>query len=154
MKTEGTYLPPLDITLVSFIVGETSSGSHEGAYKGSIDFAVPLGTTVLAAANGKVTRVRDDSDRHGEDASFGHEANYISIKHENDEISEYLHLAKESAQVKVGDTVRAGDVIATTGLSGWLFAPHLHFMVYADDTDLQCRQVRFTPPLPPQLLAS
>jgi murein DD-endopeptidase MepM/ murein hydrolase activator NlpD len=153
MKTEGTYLPPLDITLVSFIVSETSSGSHEGAYRGSVDFAVPLGTPVLAAANGKVTRGRDDSDRHGEDPRFGRDANYISIQHDNDEVSEYLHLAKESAKVKVGDIVQAGDVIATTGLSGWLFAPHLHFMVYEDGADFKCLQVNFLPRLPKQLLA-
>ena len=71
------------------IVDATSSGSHDGPYKGSVDFAVPLGTTVRAAADGVVQRVRDDSGKYGDTPDFGHDVNYITIKHANDELWRY-----------------------------------------------------------------
>lgn len=145
-KTANVYTLPVAKSKVTMVVDATSSGSHEGPYKGSVDFAVPLGTTVRAAADGVVQRVRDDSDKYGDTPDFGYDANYITIKHANSELSEYMHLAKGSARVKVGDAVTNGQPIAKTGLSGWLFAPHVHFMVYKQTSkpeDFQCLEVRF-----------
>ncbi len=122
------------------------NASHEGAYKGSVDFAVPLGTKVLAALDGTVTRVRDDSDKYSDQPSSGYDVNYITIEHANHELSEYLHLAKGSALVQVGQAVKTGQPIALTGLSGWMYAPHLHFMVYPkpkNTKDFQCLDVSF-----------
>lgn len=146
-KTSNIYGFPVSNGEVTITVAATSSGTHDGPYKGSVDFAVSLGTTVRAAADGIVQRVRDDSDRHGNSQEFGSDVNYVTIKHVNDELSEYLHLAKGSAQVKVGDTITAGQAIAMTGLSGWLYAPHLHFMVYKQTAKLeyfQCLEVQFS----------
>lgn len=142
-KTTNTYALPVAKSKVTMIVDATTSGSHEGSYKGSVDFAVPLGTIVRAAADGVVTRVRDDSDKHGDTPDFGHDVNYITIEHASSEMSEYLHLAKGSAQVKVGESVTSGQAIAKTGLSGWLFAPHLHFMIYKKNENFQCLEVKF-----------
>lgn len=145
-KTTNIYAYPVNQDEVTNQVTSTTSGSHTGAYEGSIDFATPLGTEVFAAADGIVQRVRDDSDKYGKTPDFGPDANYITIKHPDNELSEYLHIAKGSATVKVGEHVKSGQGIAKTGLSGWLFEPHLHFMVYKTVTrpeDFQCLQVRF-----------
>lgn len=145
METVNTYFCPVDKKKITLLVDQTTSGSHDGAYKGSVDMAVPLDTMITAAADGVVTRVRDDSDKHGDTIDFGQDANYITIEHDNDELSEYMHLAKGSVLVKVGDGIRAGQPIAKTGLSGWMFAPHLHFMVYKKVTatqDFQCLEVQ------------
>ncbi len=145
-KTASIYALPVAESRVTMTVDTTNSGSYEGSYKGSVDFAVPLGTTVRAVADGVVQRVRDDSDRRGGTPDFGSDVNYITIKHTNNELPEYLHFAKDSAQLKVGDTVTSGQAIAKTGLSGWLYAPHLHFMVYkqfAKPEGFQCLEVRF-----------
>jgi murein DD-endopeptidase MepM/ murein hydrolase activator NlpD len=115
--------------------------SHSGSYKGSIDFAVPVLTEVYAAADGKVVRVKDDSKRYGQEPRYGQDANYITIEHPHNELSEYLHLEFGSAVVKVGDEVVAGQLIAKTGLSSLLYAPYLHFMVYkkvSSAKDFQC----------------
>jgi murein DD-endopeptidase MepM/ murein hydrolase activator NlpD len=146
MESSNTYAYPVDKKKITLLVDETSSGSHDGPYKGSIDMAVPVGTVVKAAADGVVARVHDDSDKHGDTIDFGHDANYITIEHANNELSEYMHLAKDSAKVKVGDKVKAGQPIAKTGLSGWMFAPHLHFMVYKKPTqpdDFKCLKIKF-----------
>lgn len=145
-KTTNIYSYPVDKEKITLLVDETASGSHRGAYKGSVDMAVPLNTVVTAAADGVVTRVRDNCDRHGDTIDFGQDMNYITIEHTNGELSEYGHLAKGSAIVKVGQKVKTGQPIAKTGLSGWLFAPHLHFMVYKFVTKpqgFQCLEVRF-----------
>jgi murein DD-endopeptidase MepM/ murein hydrolase activator NlpD len=148
MRTDNTYLLPVPSRAVTKVVFDNPS--HQGAYQGSVDFAVPIGAPALAAADGVVSRVRDDSDIHGDDPEFGQDVNYISLLHENDEISEYLHLAAGSAKVRVGDKVKAGQEIAKTGLSGWLTAPHLHFMVYKKtrgQQHFQCLEVIFEPDL-------
>ena len=145
-KTNNSYVFPVAKSKVAATIEATSSGSHEGPYKGSVDFAVPLGTTVHAAADGVVERVWDGSKDYGTTPDFGRKVNYITIKHANDELSEYLHLAQGSALVRIGDTVQRGQPIAKTGLSGWMFAPHLHFMVYkrtARAEDFQCLEVQF-----------
>lgn len=144
MRSVNTYHLPVNRRLITETV--IDSESHTGPYKGSVDFAIPLGTEVLAALDGKVTRVRDDSDKYSEDPASGPDVNYITLEHNNGELSEYLHLAKGSAVVNVGQTVRTGHILAKTGLSGWLYSPHLHFMVYKKDAtneDFQCLDVRF-----------
>jgi murein DD-endopeptidase MepM/ murein hydrolase activator NlpD len=142
--TMNSYGLPVPKAAITAIVKENES--HTGIYEGSVDFAVPLDTVVLAAADGIITRVRDNSDKYGTDPSFGQLVNYITIEHPGDELSEYLHLAKGSALVQPGQRVKASQPIAKTGLSGWLYAPHLHFMVY-DKTDtrnqFRCLDVQF-----------
>jgi murein DD-endopeptidase MepM/ murein hydrolase activator NlpD len=145
-KTTNKYQPPVPIDAITLVVRDNAS--HQGTYKGSVDLAVPVNTPVLAAADGTVTRVRDDSDRYGEDPSFGQDVNYITIEHAGSELSEYLHLARASSKVRPGQKVKQGQEIAKTGLSGWLYAPHLHFMVYESGKQFQCLDIKFEPPLP------
>ena len=144
-KTINVYsLPvsPADVTLTIL-----ESPSHIDDFEGSIDLAVPIGTIVFASADGTVVRVRDDSEKYGNDRKYGQDVNYVTIRHQNDELSEYLHLAKGSANVGVGDKVKRGQKIAETGLSGWLTAPHLHWMVYRS-SGFPCLQIQLEKPLP------
>ena len=141
------YEFPVSTDAVTDVVIDNES--HKGPYKGSVDFAVPLSTPVLAAADGVVVRVRDDSDKYGQEKRFGPDVNYITLEHAGGELSEYLHLAKNSAVVKKGQKVKFGQQIALTGLSGWLYAPHLHFMVYKKDSKkFQCKAIKFKQSLP------
>ncbi len=107
------------------------SPAHVGKLRYAVDFIVPVGTPVLASANGIVVEVKDDSDIGGKEMKFEKFGNYIEIMHANKEYSEYEHLAKGSALVKEGDHVIKGQIIAKSGATGWLahLGPHLHFMV-------------------------
>ncbi|MEM7351013.1 MAG: M23 family metallopeptidase [Acidobacteriota bacterium] len=60
--------------------------------------------------------------------------NYIWIEHENGEWTKYSHGPFNGAQVSVGDTVGAGEVIQTQGDVGFATGPHLHFHVAALDS--------------------
>lgn len=55
--------------------------------------------------------------------------NYITIKHQNGEYSTICHLEKETINVKVGDLIEQGQVIAKVGNSGNTEGPHIHFQV-------------------------
>ncbi len=55
--------------------------------------------------------------------------NYITIKHRGGEYSTVCHLEKNSALVKVGQLVTAGEKIGKVGNSGNTQGPHIHFQV-------------------------
>lgn len=80
-----------------------------------IDIAAPIGTHVYAISSGEVIMARKN----------GSAGNEIRIKHGNGIESRYLHIDKRT--VKVGDKVRAGQLIGTVGDTGRVTGPHLHF---------------------------
>jgi murein DD-endopeptidase MepM/ murein hydrolase activator NlpD len=121
----------LPISLDNLISIDThSSPAHFGRLENAVDFVAPENTTVLAAAEGIVTYVKDDSDIGGPSVNFWAYSNFISIKHQNEEYTRYDHLAFGSSRVKVGDIVSAGQEIAKVGTTGFTYLPHLHFQVF------------------------
>jgi murein DD-endopeptidase MepM/ murein hydrolase activator NlpD len=91
---------------------------------------VPENTPVLAAADGIVTSVNDDSTIGGANPIYWNFTNFIVIMHANEEYSRYDHLAPQSSKVKVGQAVSKGQEIAKVGMTGHTFSPHLHFQVF------------------------
>lgn len=93
------------------------------------------GVAVLAAADGRVSRVRDGvadvSVRAPGAASVdGRECgNGVVIGHEGGFETQYCHMARGSIRVKRGDVIKAGDPIGRVGLSGQTEYPHLHLTV-------------------------
>ncbi|MEM7185985.1 MAG: peptidoglycan DD-metalloendopeptidase family protein [Bacteroidota bacterium] len=77
------------------------------------DFAAPVGTPILATADGLVTK----SERRGGNG------NYVKIKHNGTYETQYLHMQKRNA--RVGDFVRQGDVIGWIGMTGNTSGPHV-----------------------------
>jgi len=96
----------------------------------AVDFAMPIGTDILAARDGIVFDVASDNYRGGLDLSRdGQAANIIRILHDDGSFSLYAHLNWNSIRVKPGDRVRAGQYIADSGNTGFSSGPHLHFAV-------------------------
>ena len=62
-------------------------------------------------------------------ARYGDRANNIRIVHSDGTMAVYAHLELESAHVQVGDRVRAGQLLALSGDTGYTSGPHLHFCV-------------------------
>lgn len=108
----------------SYQVFQTYCGpvSHGKDGQMSIDFLMPLGSDVVAARDGTVREVvqvhRD----------FGRKFNRVYIEHEDGSSAFYAHLQQGSVRVQVGDVVRAGQSIASSGASGTSLE-HLHFGV-------------------------
>lgn len=133
-KSRNFYIKPFPKT--TRITGVVLDGpAHKGPYRGAIDFVMQLGTPVLAPFDGKVIEVVDLNEKYGPSEEFINDLNYITIQHQNGDFSQVAHLAKGSSKVKKGDTVTAGQQVATTGNSGWMTEPHLHFFVFRLEND-------------------
>ncbi len=107
----GTWHSPLDKTIVTSDFGLRRAVWHYG-----IDIRVKTGNPVYATFDG-VVRI-SGYDRRG----FGR---FILIRHKNGLETLYAHLSKNF--MKLGQVVKAGDVIGNGGNSGRSTAPHLHF---------------------------
>ncbi|MDQ5863781.1 MAG: M23 family metallopeptidase [Thermoproteota archaeon] len=111
-------------------IDRTSSPAHVGKLRNAIDFIAAENTPVLAAADGVVTFVKDDSHTGGPSIEYWHNSNFIVIQHSNGEYSRYDHLAHRSAVVRTGQYIKRGQIIARVGMTGFTYLPHLHFQVF------------------------
>jgi murein DD-endopeptidase MepM/ murein hydrolase activator NlpD len=84
-----------------------------------IDFGAAVGSLVRAAADGKVEIA-------GPVSGFG---NHVRIQHAGYETS-YSHLSEIPAEIKPGEEVKQGQIIALSGNTGLSTGPHLHFQFY------------------------
>lgn len=140
------YLRPFSENANAYISqGFNGQSSHQGALNANaIDFALLLGTPVLAARNGIVMEVIDGNpDLGGSKASDLDNANLIRIVHDDDSMAIYGHLLEGSATVKPGQWVAAGTVIAQSGNSGFSHGPHLHFAIQIN-TGMQLISIPFS----------
>lgn len=145
MRAKNKYIYPVEINNGVRITYDESP-AHVGNLKNSVDFVCKEGSEIKAAADGIVVDLKTDSDIGGESKEFEGLANFIEILHSHDEYSEYEHLRKDGALVKVGDKVKRGQVIGYTGATGWLahLGPHLHLMVGkygASDEDYETLEI-------------
>jgi murein DD-endopeptidase MepM/ murein hydrolase activator NlpD len=86
-----------------------------------IDVSTPRGTQVVAPADGVVVFV-------GKKKGYG---KALVIDHGFGVVTRYGHL--DGWEVRPGQRVRRGDVIAFVGNTGRSTAPHLHYEVWVDD---------------------
>lgn len=97
------------------------------------------GVDVLAAADGKVLRVRDGvADISVRDAGASAVKNQecgngLVIEHAGGLSTQYCHMANGSLKVKPGALVKVGQPIGRVGLSGNTEYPHLHLTVKRGD---------------------
>ncbi len=97
--------------------------------------AQAAGVNVLAAAPGRVVRLRDgvadiSVKSNGAASVAGQECgNGVVVDHGDGWETQYCHLAQGSVVVKQGDPVAAGQPLARIGLSGNTEYPHLHLTV-------------------------
>ena len=102
---------------------------HKGNYQHpGVDFTAARGTEVLATANGRVIRAVKGSTLQ---AGYG---NYVDIEHSNGLTTRYAHL--DDVTVKVGQNVRKGVTIGTVGMSGGSVAPHVHYEIIRNNTQV------------------
>ncbi len=97
-----------------------ASTGHSG-----IDIGVTVGTPVKSIADGTVVAANGGMRGYGNGVFIDH--GMINGKHV---VSEYGHLS--SFDVKVGDKVTKGQVIAKSGNTGISTGPHLHLTVRED----------------------
>lgn len=92
-------------------------------YHWGVDVGVPVGKKVKAPAGGVVVLAENDVPLSG---------NLLILDHGHGLTSAFLHLHK--IKVKVGDVVKQGQVIATSGNTGRSTGPHLDWRMNLFDT--------------------
>lgn len=79
------------------------------------DYAAPVGTPIVATADGVVTIQRFKANN----------GNYVKIRHDKTFETQYLHMQKFPASQRVGSRVKQGDVIGYVGMTGKTTGPHV-----------------------------
>lgn len=93
----------------------TNPVTNEHEFHTAYDLAADQGTNILAVLDGTVVDCRLGNDL----------GNFITLDHGSGLTSLYAHCYE--LLVKVGDTVKKGDIIATVGSTGTSTGNHLHF---------------------------
>ncbi|KOX02415.1 transglycosylase family protein [Streptomyces sp. NRRL B-3648] len=115
--------PPARHALVAPVTASVGTGYHVAGshwskgYHTGVDFLVPTGTSVHAAAAGRVVAA-------GWGGSYGYQ---VVLRHADGRYTQYAHLSAIS--VRTGQTVTAGQRIGRSGATGNVTGPHLHFEV-------------------------
>ncbi len=104
------------------------SRMHKG-----IDFAVPIGTPVMAAGSGTV-QVANRSRGYG---------NFVQINHGNGYSTAYAHLSRFAAGIRSGSKVQQGQIVAYSGNTGMSTGPHLHYEIRKNGGQLNPAGVKF-----------
>ncbi|GAA4678515.1 hypothetical protein GCM10023347_36200 [Streptomyces chumphonensis] len=105
------------------IPGDWAAGHHTG-----IDYAVDSGTPVYSVGTGTV-------DFAGDGGDYG---DMIVLRMADGHFALYAHLSR--VDVRPGERVSGGDLVARSGATGRVTGPHLHFEVrttreYGSDVD-------------------
>jgi murein DD-endopeptidase MepM/ murein hydrolase activator NlpD len=103
-----------------------------------VDYAAPSGTPVHTIGDGTVIK-----------ASYaGGAGRIVSIKHDNNYSTSYMHLAGFGPGVRAGSRVRQGQVIGYVGSSGLSTGPHLDYRVYRNGQPVDPLKVESPPAYP------
>lgn len=110
------------------IQGFDGAESHSASMRYSLDFAMPVGTEVLAARAGTVLYLQDGFTEGRAHPDLLEQANLVVVAHSDGTMASYGHLTA-GIPVSVGDVVDEGDVLGLSGATGFVGQPHLHFHV-------------------------
>jgi murein DD-endopeptidase MepM/ murein hydrolase activator NlpD len=90
-----------------------------------IDFAAEIGTPIYATADGKVISV---------DVKFSGYGKMVEIDHGFGYKTRYAHM--HDFNVRIGQNIKRGDLIGYVGNTGLSTAPHLHYEVHINGTQV------------------
>lgn len=122
---------PLSGNITSEFGVRTHPISGDLRFHAGTDIAANSGSPIYAAFDGEVSVAAYDE----------WNGNYVKIIHDNSIMTVYCHCSK--LNVKEGEIIRAGEVIAFVGSTGSSTGPHLHFEIrinnisYNPDTALK-----------------
>lgn len=100
------------------------------------DYAAPHGTPIIAVGDGTVTK-------SGYTSGNG---NYVKIRHNSTYETQYLHMSRRA--VKVGESVRQGQIIGYVGATGLATGPHVCFRFWKNGQQVDHLREEFPPSEP------
>jgi len=118
LKNSPSGLPlPFEVAASSGLGYRIDPFTNQLAWHDGTDFPAPIGTPILATANGIVIKA-------GWGGDYG---NMVELRHPNGYITRYAHAQELSVQV--GQAVKKSQVIGKSGSTGRSTGPHLHYEV-------------------------
>lgn len=118
-------------------VRETGGAAHNG-----LDIKAPKGAKVFAPGDGVMLEA---TDLYNGSPAWG---KVVVIDHGHGLVTRYAHL--DSYQVRKGDRVRTGEIIAFVGATGKVTGPHLHFETLRDGVAIDPAAVIAAAPIAPE----
>jgi murein DD-endopeptidase MepM/ murein hydrolase activator NlpD len=118
--------------------------SHFAETRYAVDFLMPIGSPVHAARDGIVIATEHRQEEGKFELSYRTKSNYVLIQHDDGTVGRYYHLVKNGVKVKIGQNVKAGELIGLSGNSGYSDVPHLHFEVSRPVDGKSKRTIPFT----------
>ncbi|MEN8929178.1 MAG: M23 family metallopeptidase [Flavobacteriales bacterium] len=97
------------------------------------DYAAPYGTPIWTTADGTVSR-----------AGYGRgNGNFVKVKHNKQYSTQYLHMSKIAAGIKVGKYVKQGEIIGYVGSTGSSSGNHVCYRFWKDGKQVDSRKQKF-----------
>lgn len=121
-------VPADQFVLTSPFGNRISPFTRAADFHKGLDLSAPTGTPIFATADGVVTfagRVP-----LSQSVAWWRFGNVVTIKHADRFITIYGHC--DTVNVRAGQLIRQGDVVATVGSTGWSTNSHLHYEVRSD----------------------
>lgn len=112
---EKDFIMPMNSKITSEFGTKRVYNNQLKSFHSGIDFKAKVGTEIYAANDGVVKLVQDRF----------YAGNSIVIDHGQGVFTCYFHLSKMN--VKIGQKVKRGELIALSGDTGRITGPHLHF---------------------------
>lgn len=106
------------------------SRAHTGKLKNSVDFTAEKGAPIYATLDGEITYVKKNSKVGGPYFKYWNKGNRIVIRHKNEEYTAYEHMGYGGVKVRLGQSVKKGQLIGQVGSTGFSGGPHLHFELF------------------------
>ncbi|WP_300732861.1 M23 family metallopeptidase [Helicobacter mastomyrinus] len=118
------FIAPLDSVITSPYGSARVFNNTIKSYHGGTDFRAQIGTDIKASNDGKIALVQD---RYLSGKT-------IAIDHGEGLVSVYFHLS--DFNVKQGDIIKRGQIIAKSGDTGRVSGAHLHFGIVINGTNV------------------
>jgi murein DD-endopeptidase MepM/ murein hydrolase activator NlpD len=86
-------------------------------FHNGVDFRAPMGSPIMAGGDGVVEKISWET-------GYG---KYVRIRHDGGYETTYAHISATPSDLRVGERVTQGQVIAYVGSTGYSTGPHLYY---------------------------